>query len=115
MSIIYDIPDTSERLRSELENSSSPVFPQSMYPFSGPFLIFYIALHTNDTMDFLRRAGKSGAGAIVFDSTSDVHKFFFFFDKVSTASKTDEEKKVTFHWHIDYMKLDFCYENFAKG
>lgn len=47
-------------------------------------------------------------------TSSDVKKFFFFFDNVVTRGKPDEDKATELLSHLDGRAFDFFYEKFAE-
>lgn len=55
-----------------------------------------------------------GTGAVVFDGTSDGPKFFFFYERAVTVSKTDEEKSSTQFGYLDGAAFNFYQENFPS-
>ena len=46
--------------------------------------------------------------------SSDVKKFFFFFENVAMRGKSDEEKALELLAHLEGEAFDFYYETFAK-
>ena len=60
-------------------------------------------------------AGRPGVvPGNVFDGTTDVVRFFFFFENVAARNKTDEEKTLELLGYLDGAAATFFFESFAS-
>lgn len=57
----------------------------------------------------------SDPSTILFDRTSDIRKFFFYYENVAVATKSDEEKARKLLFHLQGSVFDLYYDRFVEN